>query len=171
MTNPSVFRGDIHISGNLGMGSLTVPANSISDAAITGRITATKLEHQHGVLYEQANGADVASETKMIHLARGAGTIVAVAIRPDTAPTGGDKQFTVDIQKAADGSGTWATILSSAVTIDNTSVDDTVVAGTISTTTYSADDAFRAVITASGSTGSQGDGVVVKLWLREQPEP
>jgi hypothetical protein len=149
---------------------MSLPSGSVEndDVAAAADIATTKMKHRHAIPYSQADGADVASETKLVHLAYLAGTIVAINVRVNTAPTGGDKAFTVDVKKASDA-GAFATVLSSVVTVDSGSTDNTKVAATIdgNEETLTADDAIQVVITASGSTGSQGQGLIVEIIVEE----
>ena len=89
---------------------------------------------------------------------------------PNTAPAGGgDKKWTVDVKKST-GAGAFATVLSAVVTIDTTSVDRRLQVGALSTAAiaYVDGDLFQVVVTATGATGSQGQGGCVTLWLDEQ---
>lgn len=166
----TVFPNDVRINGALSAQTVNLPNSSVrkEHVLVAAGIEATKLQHQHALKYAQADGADVVSETEAIHHFRAAGEIVAVEVVPIVAPTGGDKEFTVDVEKGSAGSA-FASILTGAVTVDSTSADRTGQAGTISTTTAADGDTLRVVVTASGSTGSQGQGVLVVVTVREDP--
>lgn len=158
------------VDGHFSARSMGIPAGTVTDAAVSASagIAATKLEHQHALTYSQAGGADVVSATVPIHIFRGAADIVAVEVVPIVAPTGGDKEFTVDVQLGNAGSA-FASILSAAVEVDASSVARTIQSGSLSTTTAADGDTLQVVVTASGSTGSQGQGMIVTVWVREQP--
>lgn len=161
-----MFSGSVTFTGT----NFVVPDGSITSAEVAAgtNIDADKLQHRHAIYYAQADGADVASETKLMHIARTAATVHSVELRPTTAPTGGDKQYTVDVQEEADAGSSWTSLLSSVITVDNTSVDNTKQNGTLIGTPSVADNAaVRVVVTASGSTGSQGQGFVVVINLDE----
>jgi len=148
---------------------------TISGAAISAdpnyRIPATKVLQRIDLHYAQADGADVVSETILLRVARAKGTLIGVEVRPTTAPTGGDKKFTIDIAKAADASAAWSSLLNAAHDVDSSSVNDTKETVVLAATpTYAAADALRIEITASGSTGSQGQGFVVTIFIEEDPE-
>lgn len=154
--------------------TVSLPANTIGNTEVTtvanDRIDAEKLEHRVDLNHYQADGSDVVSETIPLRVCRAAGELISIEVRPITAPTGGDKQYTVDIQKAADGSASYATMLSAAIVVDNSSVDETLQAGTLVGTPTTADgDCLQLVITASGSTGSQGQGFIVTAVYQEDP--
>ena len=80
------------------------------------------------------------------------------------------KQFTVDLKKCNQGSPTPATILSSAITYSSSQADCEVVAGTISSGTLADGDTLVVEVAVSGSTGTQGQGLVVTVTVREDAE-
>lgn len=148
--------------GNVSFGNtVSLPAASVvnENVAAGADLDASKLRHRHAAEYIQKAGSDVVSETKALHLTHGGGDLLLFRVRVETAPTGGDKAFTVDMQKAVEGSVSWTTVLSAVVTVDSTDANGTTDEGTISAVPYNATDAFRIVVTASGSTGAQGQGL------------
>lgn len=161
--------GNLIVTGQFSCQSMQIPAGTVQadDIAEDAGVEASKLQHQHQPDSRQANGADVASRTETVWVAQGGGTIEGVIVRPGVAPTGGDKQYTVDVKKAPAGSNTFTTVLSGVVTVDSSILNGTVQDGVLSVTSYNAGDALQTVVTASGSTGSQGQGVYVGLKLRE----
>lgn len=168
MTEPLRIPGDCTVLGTLRCpNGFVPPANSIAGTAITGGLLAEQMEHQFHVTYVQVGGTDVVDATQTIYLATGAGTIEAVEVRPETAPTGGDKAYTVDVKKAANASTSFASILSAPITMNSSDANGTLNTGTLSTTTYSDGDAFQVVVDATGSTGSQGQGLILLVKLRE----
>jgi len=165
---PVFFKDAVHF----GSASSTFPAGALTNTHISSNadIAATKLVHRHAISHGQANGSDVTSETKLLHIAKAAATVQLIEVRPTTVPSGGDKQFTVDIQKATNGSSSWTSLLSAVVTVSTSSTNDTRQVGTlIGSPTLVDDDALRVVITASGTTGTQGQGFVVTVNLDEDP--
>lgn len=129
-----------------------------------------KAVHRHALRHGIADGTTVASQTQVLFTARAAATLVSVKARCTTAPDGGDRQFTIDVQKAADGSASWSTLLSAVITFaDADSDDDTKSATLIGSPNLAADESLRVVITASGSSGTQGAGASVTIELDEQP--
>lgn len=167
-TEAWVFAGDVKMTNTASLPDASVVNENVSTAS---PIDGSRTVHRHAYTVQQATGSDVVTATTMIHVARAAGTVKSVEVRPITAPTGGDKQFTVDVAKAANASGTWASVLNAAEVVDNTSVDNTLQEATLATTpTFSDGDALRVVVTASGSTGSQGDGVIITVNIDEDPD-
>lgn len=163
---------NVRIQGSLVPQGFSPPAGCISNAAIAvaADIDPAKMGHQHAITYTQDSGADVASKTRVVHVARGAGEVIGVQIAIDTAPNGGNKLFTVDVKKSTAG-GVFATILTGVVTVDDDDTDRSVVSGTlIPSPTFVAGDILEVVIAASGSTGSQGQGVAVVITTREDAD-
>lgn len=164
------YSGNVTFSGQVFLPSSTVTGSQFTDDT-TQRLPTGKAVHRYNLSHGQANGSDVVSETKLLRICRGAGTLKSFEVRPTTAPTGGDKQFTVDIQKAADASGSWTSMINPVVTMSSADSDNTLEAATIKTdgSEDTADgNAIRIVITASGSTGSQGQGFVATAEYEEQ---
>jgi len=60
-------------------------------------------------------------------------------------------------------------VLSAAVEISSADTSQTQQAGNVTTTGVDAKDVLYLVITTSGSTGTQGAGLVVALGISEQP--
>lgn len=160
---------DVHVGGVLSAKQWNLADDVVADANVQAGadLDATKMKHRHAALYAQADGADVASETQLVGIVRGtAGTIRGVEVVTTTAPTGGDKKFTVDVQKGNQSTG-YATVLSSVITIDSAVSDREVVAGTLSVTSLADGDSLKVVVTASGSTGSQAQGAAVVVSFDE----
>lgn len=167
--NPVIFHDTVSFVGTVSIPDGTVDNAAFSSAA-ADRLATAKQVHRVDLHYDQAPGSDVATATKLLRIARGTGTLLGLEVRPITAPTGGDKAYTVDVQKAANASGSWASMLSAAVTVNSSSVDNTKQSGTVSGTgAVAAGEALRLVVTASGSTGSQGQGLLVTIWYEENP--
>ncbi len=144
--------------------------NAAFSSASTDRLASSKADHQKTVTWQTATtSTTVATVTQSIYLFNAAGTLEKVTVRPDTAPTGGDLQYTVDILKAASGSGSFASVLSSVVTMSSADSDNTAEDGSLTTTAMTAGDCLEIIITASGSTGTQGAGATVIVVLTEEP--
>lgn len=175
MASPSTVNGDAEYTGVITFsGTVYVPAETVNNSAFSTssahRLAASKVIHRADLNYWQVNGTDVASATVVLRTCLGAGTIKGVKVRPYTAPTGGDKAFTVDVKKATNGGNTFASVLSSVVTVNSGSADGTLQTATLSGTPVTvAGDAIQVVIAASGSTGSQGQGVTVSIYYEEAP--
>lgn len=169
----NITDGDLVVTGALAAGSMIIPASSIADSQVspTAGIQAAKLQHQHAINYSQASGTSVVTETRVVHTVQGAtGTVLAVDVTPDAVPSNGggdDKQYTVDVKKST-GGGAWTSILTGVLTVSKTDTARTVKHATLSGTPALVDgDALQVIITASGSTGTQAQGVNVTITTRE----
>lgn len=171
---PNVFADDIEFQGVVSFGgTVGLPPATVGNAAFSS-LTADRLAYGKVVHYSQkvhqiAPATTVTTQTVAIHFAYGAGSISHVWINPCTSPTGGDLQYTVDVKKSSDGSSTKTSILSAAVTISSADASDTQQAATVTTSTFAAKDILWVVITTSGSTGTQGTGLVVSVGIIENP--
>lgn len=161
---------DVHYNGTLSARTMSIPASAVGNSQIVASagIAATKVVHQHAISHEQAGGTAVVAQTVAKHIFRGAAEIIAVEVVPLTVPTGGDLAYTVDVQKG-NASSAFASILSSVVTVNSSSTTRTIQAGTITTDDAADGDTLQVVVAVSGSTGTQGQGFVVTIWVREEP--
>ncbi len=159
MSNLTVTDGVLEVKpGSLSDGDFSANANQ--------RITITKRRHRFPVTLPLTGGTNVVAVSKIVHIAGGAGVVSAIVVTPSTAPTGGDLKWTVDVLKST-GGGAFATILPAVVSIDNTVADFRGIAVEVSTLTYADGDLLQIVVAVSGSTGSQGQGGEITLWLDE----
>jgi len=173
MSTPTKIEGDLFVNGELRSKSQVVPDGSIDNAAIAALagLAATKLEHQHALIYSQAAGSDIVAATVPIKIIRGlSGLVVDVEVVAQTAPVGGDLAFTVDVLKATEASPSPDSILQSIITVDATNADYEIVQGTVDNGDMSDGETMMVAVAVSGSTGSQGQGLVVTVTLREDAE-
>jgi hypothetical protein len=169
MSEPTRFNGDggIEVVGPARfLGSVYLPDEAIDDDAVAGDagIDSSKLEHRFSPCLGQDNAVATA-QTKVVHLARGAGTVLAFAVGAITAAVG-DSTATVDLQKRT-GAGAWSSLLTGTVTL---ALADTVgpKAGTlIGSPVYAADDQLRIVITVAAGTGTLPLGLYAQAELKE----
>ena len=169
----STIRSDLFVTGNLKVGSMEIPDGTVVDAdvSLTAKINATKLGHQHAVRYSQTDGSDVVSEKLPIHTVRGVnGSVIELEVIVVAPPSGGDKQFTVDLTIANQASPTPVSILSAPITVDSAKAAFEVLTATISSAALLSGDTLQVEVTASGTTGNQGQGVVVTTNIREDAE-
>jgi len=149
-----------------------MPEGSIDDDMIESGagIQASKVVHQIALHHVQADGSDVAAAVELVHIARGAGELLAVSVVADAVPAGGDKEVSVEVKKSTGGAA-FATLLDSAVTLSSSDTDRTVKDATVaSSNDYAADDVISIEVSVSGSTGSQAQGLCVTAWVRENPD-
>lgn len=154
------------VEGTLVVGKIVAQEVDFANAAVPARSGV----HRFVVHHNEPSGSDVADKTIPIHHFAYAGKVVAVNVVPYTAPTGGDKAYTVDIQKGNQGSAP-STILSSVVTINSSDANRQVNAATLSSspTSCAAGDILVAIIDATGSTGSQGQGYTISVVIDQDP--
>lgn len=163
-----IFHDNVTFSGTISVPAGSFDTDDISTDA-NKRIADTKIVHRPDMNYAQANGSAVVSATQLLRVCRGAGELLGFEVRPTTIPTGGDLQYTVDIQKASNASSSWSSLLSAVVTVDSADANDTLITATLAATPTTADgDALRIVVTTSGTTGTQGQGFVATAVYKEQ---
>lgn len=159
-------------------GTLNVPTGSLSNSnwstSSSDRLAATKVVATIPFTVSTDPAVVVgAGRSYLMHRARGAGTIVQFSASITTAPTGGDYAYAIDLQKLANGGGaygSYSTVLSSTITINSSTAANTKVSATLSAADYVADDQFKIVITRSGSTGTEGYGILIDAHVQEAPE-
>lgn len=165
--------GDLYVTGNIKSETLSIPDGTVDDDAIEAAagIAATKLEHRHQIVYQQDDAADIVAATAPVYIVYGAtGVLEAVQVSCVDAPSGGNEGFSVDVQKANEGTPTPATLLNSVVTYDDDEDDCEVIEGDIATSALAAGDMLIIVIDALGATGTKGQGLVVTLVITEDAE-
>lgn len=167
----NLIDGNTHVNGEFSAKTMSLSAGSVGNAEVkaSAAIDATKLIHQIPLDYQQAPGSNIAAATLDRHIALAAGNIVAIRAAITGVAAGGDREAIVDLQKST-GGGAFATVLTAPITLDDTAVLRTAIAGVISSANYVAGDILRFVITVAGASGTQPQGLVVTVWLREQPQ-
>ena len=156
------FPGEVSLTG-----TVSLPAGTVTNTAVLAatNIDSTKVNHRHHIQYTQAG--TVAAETKLAFIAYRACTVLSVKAAVVTVATGADRELTVEV-KTSTGGGALASILSSALSIDETKAALTHYDATLSgTPTMAADDLLAVVIAVSGSAGAQAVGLVVDIVVEE----
>lgn len=164
-----VINNDLHVNGGLSSKTFNPPAGSITNAAILAAagIDATKVVHQFPLSHQQSG--TVAAATEYIHIARAAGTLVAIEAMVATVATGADRTATIDLLKST-GGGAFASVLTATLVLDNTNVAMTLESGTINTTTYIDGDVFKLTVAVAGAAGDQAAGLLCVVTFRESPQ-
>ena len=158
----STIEGDLRVRGTLQADYFTPPAASVGDDQVSSAspISADKLKHQYLPTYSQPN-TTATTETRVIHVARAAGTIEGFRAG-SIAPCSGAATITFDLRK----NGT--TVLSSVITLDNANTARVIEAGTLSgSPTVVAGDVLEVVITATAGGGTLGTGAFCQAIVRE----
>lgn len=159
----STIEGDLRVRGTFVADTMTLPNNSVGSDQVTSSspINADKVIHQYAPCWSQPNTTATA-ETRVIHVARGPGTIEAFRAG-SIAKCVGDSTVTVDLKK----NGT--TVLSAVITLDSGNTNRVVEAGTLSgSPTVVAGDVLEVVIAISAGTGTLATGVFCQAIVREQ---
>lgn len=166
-----------HKQGATITGTFNPPAGSIKDTHVSSssadRIAAGKTQHQKTFTVDTDPAVAVsASDSRdyLRHRAVGAGTVTDFNASLEAAITGA-YTYTIDLQKATDGSNTFSSVLTSTITLDNATAADTKVAATVDSTKadYVADDRFKIVVTRAGASGTDGQGLLVAATVNENP--
>lgn len=155
-----LFQGNVSVGGNIALPSGVVSNSNIAAGAA---IDADKLQHIHkvaidfGVAPDAAPSADV---EVVAFRADGSGTIRSVkALLIDTG-TSTDVSF--DLKKAAEGSTSFSTVLSSTIDLTHSTTDNTATSGTISAASFVAGDVFQAEMDYTSATGALGPLLVIE---------
>jgi hypothetical protein len=166
-----LIQNDLHVAGHLSCKTFTLPAACVGNATIAGAagIEATKVVHQFPLHIQQSPGSAVVSATTLLHILRAIGSVVSFEASTTTAATGGDRTVSIDLQKST-GGGAFATILSSPISLTNATTARTVVSGTVSNPSLVDGDLLQVVVTVAGAAGSQAQGLLVTVTLREEPQ-
>lgn len=160
-TQPSRHEGDLYITGTLSTASLSIPALTVDNAAVSASaaIVYTKLVHKHNKTYAQSGNS--IDETKVIHVVHGATcTLLNFEVGVVTAFAGSDA-CTVDLKKNG------VSVLSAAVTLDSGDAAYAKVAGTISTAGGVDGDVYTVVQDFTTAAGTPATGVWASLALAE----
>lgn len=159
--------GDLNIRGRVTAQSITLPSSSVGNSQIAAGagVAASKLEGEFK--YNHSQTGNVANATEYFNAVRGTtGEIVAIEMALTETIPSGDKTVTIDLQKST-GAGAFATVLSGTVVLNSSSVLRTLVAGTISSGDLADGDILKLTVTIGGSTGTDPQGLVVTVILRE----
>jgi hypothetical protein len=141
-----------------------VPAGSFGDTQIgsTSPIDALKLKHQYAPKLAQAHGTAAATERRVCHVAKSAGSVASIEAGPVVAAIG-DSTVTVDLRKNG------SSVLTSPISLSSANAAYAKVAGAISSAAYVSGDVFELVFTATVGTGTLPQGVWAEPVFREGP--
>ena len=146
-------------------GTFTLEAGTVVNESIasSAAIDADKMQHVYkpGTGFGFVIGGTPTTREEIVFVASQAGTIRGFGCLLND--TGTSANITFDLKK----NGT--TMLSSVVTITNATADKAVQAGTLSTTTFAADDVLSIAMAVSSSTGAQGPFAFIELEENQAP--
>jgi hypothetical protein len=106
-------------------------------------------------------GGTPTTREEIVYVASQAGTVRGFAALLNE--TGTSSSITFDLKKNG------VTMLSSVVTITNATADRAVTAGTLSVTSFAADDVLSISMAVSSSTGAQGPFAFIELEENQAP--
>ena len=151
--------------------SMVLSAGCVSDANVNvaAAIDADKLQHRHPLDAELiASASAVTAITKLLHISAVTGTVMGLKAAVMTAATGADRTVTVDLQKSTGGAA-FATVLTTAVILNNASVARVAQNAVVNATLISlvAGDILQVVVTVAGSANDQAKGLVISAVIDE----
>lgn len=160
------------------LGTTVIDKLVVHDLTVKGaaNIDPDKLEHRHVISYIQADGADVADTTGDGYAvyackATGGATVKSVQVICQDAPSaeeGDDKAFTVDVKLTNAEAEAPASILKAAIGITGKDGNYEVKDGALKATALAAGDVLLVVVAATGTTGTQGQGLLVQIEIDEK---
>jgi len=126
-------------------------------------IDADKMQHTYkpGTNFGFVIGGTPTTREEIVYVASQAGTVRGFAALLNE--TGTSSSITFDLKKNG------VTMLSSVVTITNATADRAVTAGTLSVTSFAADDVLSISMAVSSSTGAQGPFAFIELEENQAP--
>lgn len=166
-----LFNNDVHVNGALSCKSFNAPAGSItaSDIQAAAGIEATKVIHQFALHVAQAPGTAIVAATTLLHTLHADAELVAIEAMTPTPATGTDRTVSIDLQKGNMG-GSFATVLTAPILLDDDTTARTPVVGAIASPTLTDGDSLQVVVTVAGSNANQAQGLLVTVTLREEPQ-
>ena len=168
MAKPGYIGEDVQFAGNVAfLKSVSLPSGSVNNADIVAgaNIADTKINHRRQYDLAQDLGTVSTTQAKAFPIYN-TQTILGVLVQIAVVPTG-DHTVVVDVKKST-GGGAFASILSSAYTINSTSTALTVYYPALSgSPSLAAGDILELSITAAGSTSTQGQGATLSVVVAE----
>jgi len=173
MAAPTIFASDVVFNGAASFSqSPSFPSGAITNSQVSASaaIGAEKVVHEMVVnrqlFAEGVSVITVASE--LLHATRGAsGAVVGLDAFITTAPTSANCTITIDLQKSSSATTTFSTILSAPLVLGSTSITHTRYSPTISASTKTTGDLFRATVTVAGTTAGAGKGLHLGFFFTE----
>ncbi len=160
-----VFTDHVHVQGTMSCTAASLPAACIRDqhwVAGADPLTADKQVHRVHAPYSQEVTAGAIDDSRVVHIARAAGTIRQFGAGCVTACVGA---AVVEFDLLKNG----VTVLSARVQATSARAAREVMLGTLSVTKYAAGDVFEITIAATAGGGTLGKGVFCEAVFDENP--
>jgi hypothetical protein len=165
----STVNGDLYISGILRPAGLIPPVLSVPDSAIAlpgagvSGVQASKLNHRQHVRHNQAEGAAVVTETRLVWITSGAaGNLNSFKAQLKVANIGA-ATVTVDLKKNG------SSVLSAPISFSSADAALAIKTATVTTAASAVNDYYEEVITATAGGGTLGQGLYTDAILDEYP--
>lgn len=159
--------GDTTVNGQLTVsgGPVILPPNSLKTSSFDPAtpLDAVQLQIQIHQVYAQGSAVDATAAAEVVHVARAAGTLVAVRAGNVVSGIGG-ATATVDVKKNGTTVLTGTIGLAAAAPAAYGQVAGAVAGGSAA---YAAGDVFEVVVTAAAGGGTLAKGLFVDLVFRE----
>jgi hypothetical protein len=156
--------GDMYVDGNLAAKSMTLPAAAVGNAQVKADdpIARDKLVHEFRRGYAAESATTAAAGAHAVHVAAGAGTVLAFRAGCVVANIG-NAWVKFDLKKNG------ATVLTALVETNSGNAAYAIVAGTIdgAKDEYVDGDVFEVVITVNAGTGTLGKGAFAEVVFEE----
>jgi hypothetical protein len=166
------FQDNITFSGICTFANnMVLAANCVNDAnvGVNAAIDADKLQHRHPLSVELFPAATaITAGGKLLHISAVTGAVVALQAVAITAATGVDRTVVIDLQKSTGGAA-FATVLTTTITLNASSVARVAQAAVVDATKISlaVGDLLQLVWTVAGSAGDQAKGLLVTAIIDE----
>jgi len=175
----SIHEGDLHVTGSLSAaGGFSAAAGSITNEMVKAQagLEVSKLDHRIVQVYAQEKNSDAVDAYRVVHIAKGAGTISGFKVFIDSVAVDSSK-ITIDLLKANGAAGAFATTLSSVFEITALADDATDLALTVlnafpnvSPAAYVAGAVFAVKVDVSVLGGTVPTGLVVQFTFDEEAQ-
>ena len=166
MPNPTTFYTDVSVIGQLRATGFSPPPSSVGDPALVGGpgayVQAAKLQQRFEDVYAQASTASAAADQRVVRVVRGATAALLDFGVGAVTGAGAASNAVVDLLKNG------ASVLTAAVTLDNTTAPYALKSGALSVTACAAGDVLEVRVT-SVSGANLAKGLFARLALNEDP--
>lgn len=157
------IEGNLVVTGRITpQGGLDVPASAVGETqvAAAAAISASKLQHQYQPVMAQPSATTAFTESRVVHVARGAASVIAFSVGSVVACIGA-ATITCDLKKNG------VSILSATVVLDNANTARVVENGTITSPNLVAGDVLEVTQVSAAGGGTLGTGFFARTIIRD----